>query len=154
MTTRQVLTIVCSVLLLFAFFFTCAAYAVHRAINGPGALTVQVSEKEPFGDRYCLRFPAGIANAVIRATILGSHGERDPLHHAREWAPAINAMAEEMRKYPEYPLIQIVDDDGDRVTVVNNRGQLRVEVRTPDADVDVTLPASTVDSILEGSLDF
>lgn len=137
---------------LYAAFFACAAFAVHRALTGPGSVTLRISEGSDHGD-ICITLPAVLVNTLFRGTFVNDLEGTVALAHIREWTPAIAAMAEELRKYPEYPLVQIEDEEGERVTIVNDMGKLRVEVRTPDASVDVTLPSSTVDSILRASLD-
>lgn len=137
---------------LYALFFACAAFAVHRALTGPGSVTLRISEGTGHED-ICIIVPAVLVNTVFRGSFFNGLEGAVALPDVREWTPAIAAMAEELRKYPEYPLVQVEDDEGERVTIINDLGKLRVEVRTPDVNVDVTLPSSTVDSILRASLD-
>ena len=60
-----------------------------------------------------------------------------------KWLPFLEAVADELGRYPDIDLVQ-VDDGDEHVRVAIRRGALYIDVHTPDEEVEVRIPSKTV----------
>lgn len=131
---------------------TAVAWAVHAVATSP-SIEVEVREHGHSPGGVSLRFPSALlvgasflapddARRALRAE-LGGEAER------AHWAPAVDELARQLESIPDATLVE-VRDGSEHVTVEKLGDDLRIRVRSPEADVDVTLPAGLAGDLLAG----
>jgi hypothetical protein len=128
------------------------AWAVHAVATSP-TISVEVREHGGSPGRVSLRFPSAL---LVGASFLAPDDARRALHaeiggqvELDRWAPALGELARQLETIPDATLVE-VRDGSDHVTVVKHGDDLRIRVRSTDADVDVTLPAGLAGDLLAG----
>lgn len=114
---------------------------VASGMVDPGFATVRVHEKSEGFSLY-IPVPAALLNAGIStAAVSGAFDQIDPLPpEAAKYAGVARAMLAELIDGPDATLVE-VRDGRDHVVVAKRRGRFIVQVRSPDVDVDVSVPA-------------
>lgn len=107
----------------------------------PGFATVRVHEKTE-GFRLYIPVPAVLLNAGISAAAAGGAFEHmGPLpEEAVRYTGVARAMLVELIDGPDATFVE-VRDGHDHVVVAKRHGRFIVQVRSPDTDVDVSVPA-------------
>ncbi len=100
-----------------------------------GIMTVSVDAAH--GPSFAVPVPMAVVDAALATTDLAL----DEVHlKLDEWGPALVGMLAALEDCPDATLIE-VEDRGDFVRISKEGGQLRVEVREPDVNVEVSIPA-------------
>lgn len=117
------------------------AAPVATGMVDPGLVTVRVHEKSE-GFRLYIPVPALVVDAGLRSAVAagGLHEMERLPEEARQWMPMARAAVEALVEAPDATLVE-VEDGEEHVLVAKRGGRLIVEVRSPDADVDVAVPA-------------
>lgn len=141
-------------LLVVTFFWVGVAaavgWAVHAVATSP-AIEVEVRENRGSRGRVSLRLPAALLVAGValapgdarQALTAGIGAEID----LAAWGPAAAELGRQLETMPDATLIEI-RDGGEHVVVAKIGDDLRLRVRSPDTDVDVTLPAGLAADLL------
>lgn len=126
--------------LTFGIVFLVAA-PVASGLVDPGFATVRVHEKSE-GFHLYIPVPAVLLNAGLSAAAAGGvFDHMDPLPpEAVRWSGVARAMVVELVDGPDATYVEVRDGD-DHVVVAKRHGRFVVQVRSPDADVDVSVPA-------------
>jgi len=132
---------------LFVGLVGATAYAAHSLATHPW---VEVRITEHDGERETVRvsIPMAVAGtAVAVAPYLMPEDARrdveDGLAEYEEWAPVARELADQLERMPDATLVE-VEGGPETVRVSKRGGDLLVEVRAADADVDVTVPVRLV----------
>lgn len=132
------------------------AYAAHAVMTSP-AVRVQVDEKHGHGPDVDVVVPANLiaAGMTLAPWVLPD----DTLDQVRRDVDAGLAeipvdgrrlaadLMRDLRNMPDARLVEVVDGH-DHVVVFKRGGDLLVQVKSPGADVDVTVPLTLVDRAL------
>lgn len=118
------------------------AWAVHAVAASP-PVEITVREHGGSSGHVSLRLPAAL---IAGGAMLAPLGVRDEIRaeiggevDLARWAPAVAELARQLETMPDATLVD-VRDGGERVLIVKRGDELTVRVRSPDSDVDVTLP--------------
>lgn len=134
--------------LLFGSLLLFAAPVASGMVD-PGITRVRVHDKQ---EDFHLDLPlpdALVSAGLTVASAAGAFDEMEPLpQEARVWMPALRAAAEALAQAPDATLVE-VEGPAEHVRVSKRGSRLLVEVRSPDADVDVAVPARLVSRVLE-----
>lgn len=126
------------------------AWTVHAVATSP---PIEISVREHGGAKghVSLRLPAAL---VVGGAMLAPRGAHDAIRaeiggeiDLARWGPAAAELAHQLDTMPDATLVD-VRDGGDRVLIVKRGADLTVRVRSPDGDVDVTLPASLAGDVV------
>jgi len=109
-----------------------------------GAVEVTVEEKTPEGDRVRLWVP-GVLAPVAMQLIPDAELRRLP-PEARRFLPAVRAAAEELRRVPDFVLVE-VEDGNERVRIEKRHGALVIDVVSDEETVHVSVPLRVVTSV-------
>jgi hypothetical protein len=149
-TGRVVLALLLVVVLFWAGVAAAVAWTVHAVATAP-AIDISVRQHGVDHGHVSLRLPAAL---VVASAILAGDDARDRLRaeigaeiDLAAWSPAAAELARQLETMPDAMLVE-VRDGGDHVLVVKEGDDLRIRVRSPDGDVDVTLPATLAGDLL------
>lgn len=149
-TGKVVLVLFVLVALFWAGVAAAFAWAVHTVATSP-SIEVQVREHGARPARISLHLPAALvvgAVALAPDTVFeGLYGQIGGDIDLERWGPAASELARQLESMPDATLVE-VRDGGEQVTVEKRGDELRIRVRSPDADVDVTLPVGLVGRLL------
>jgi len=162
--------------LVFALCVVTAAASLTWSVYHSGLISVKVTERNWDNSTHRVRvmFPAAFANVAIRTLpVLKRLEAWDHNHHRwnhddgawadidvndhhwhggtddfEEWLPFLNAVADELERYPDMEIVE-VDDGDEHVRVAMRGGALYVDVHSDREDVEVRIPARTVRLALE-----
>jgi hypothetical protein len=149
-TGKVVLALLVVVVLFWAGVAAALAWTVHAVATSPA---IDVSVREHGGSRghVSLRLPAAL---VVASAILAGDDAGDRLRaelggeiDLAAWSPAAAELARQLETMPDATLVE-VRDGRDHVRVAKEGDDLHIRVRSPDGDVDVTLPASLAGDLL------
>jgi hypothetical protein len=134
--------------LTFGLVFLIAA-PVASGVVDPGFATVRVHEKSE-GFQLYIPVPAVLLNAGLSAAASGGAFEHiGPLpEEAVRYTGVARAMLAELIDGPDATFVEVRDGD-DHVVVAKRNGRFLVQVRSPDADVDVSVPARLALRVLD-----
>lgn len=126
--------------LTFGLVFLLAA-PVSSGMVDPGFATVRVHEKTE-GFRLYIPVPAVLLNAGLSAAAAGGAFDHVPPlpEEAVRYTGVARSMLAELIDGPDATFVE-VRDGPDHVVVAKRHGRFIVRVRSPDADVDVSVPA-------------
>lgn len=117
---------------------------VGATVAASGLITVRVSERES-GVRLFVPVPAALVELGSVAVAVAM--PEDEIRHLRreldEWAPLVTTVLREIERMPDATLVEVEDWDT-RVRVTKRGRSLRIFVDSPDALVDVSIPAPAV----------
>lgn len=129
-----------------------AAYAIH---NSP-AIHVSIDDHTGDGPDISFSVPAALVGAGLRlAPHVVPHEEWERARHdieaelsqiPPESRAAAGELIRQLRDMPDAVIVE-VEDGTDHVTVSKQGGDLRVSVRSTDADVDVTVPVALFEQV-------
>lgn len=126
--------------LTFGLVFLVAAPVASGMVD-PGFATVRVHEKSEGFSLY-IPVPAVLLNAGLSAAATGgAFAEIGPLPpEVAQYTGIARAMLVELIDGPDATLVE-VRDGNEHVIVAKRHGRFTVQVRSPDVDVDVSVPA-------------
>ena len=129
------------------------AYATYRAFTGFGMITVDVAEKSTAGGRVRLVLPGVLLHAGTCALrFVPDHELIEVRREIDEFAPMIEAIAEELDAMPDTTLVRVESED-EYVYIRKRDGQLVIDVETADEDVHVSIPIGAVVELIEALAD-
>jgi hypothetical protein len=71
---------------------------------------------------------------------------REAAEHSREALPIAAAIVNELKKYPDVELVEVVDGR-QHIQIGTHHGKLQIDVEAPDQNVHLLLPLSTLDDV-------
>lgn len=136
-----------------ALVFVGAGVALATTVATSGLMTVQVHEHQADGVHLYIPVPAALVNVALAALPLAVPQDElaDMRREMEPFAPALKAIAAEIRDCPDVVMVR-VEDGSDRVRVEKNGRSLIVTVEAEDADIRVSLPASSFSQALDALL--
>lgn len=134
--------------LLFGSLLLVAAPVASGMVE-PGITSVRVHDKE---DDFHLYIPvpaAMIQVGLTAASAAGAFDEIGPLpEEARKWMPVARAAVEALAEAPDTVLVEVESPD-EHVRITKRGSRLVIQVRSPEADVDVTIPARLITRVFD-----
>jgi hypothetical protein len=113
---------------------------------------VRVAVTEHGGDNisFDVTLPGALfeAGIVIAPQVMPDDARLEVREHLGEWGPLAVALLDDIARQPDFTLVE-VDDRGDHVEVLKRGRHLVVKVRSDDADVDVQVPLSLVETAID-----
>lgn len=113
---------------------------------------VRVAVTEHGGDRvsFDVVLPGALLEAgiVVAPRVMPADARDEVRGHLGEWGPVAVALLDDIARQPDFTLVE-VDDRGDHVEVLKRGRHLLVQVRSADADVDVQVPLSLVETAVD-----
>ena len=76
------------------------------------------------------------------------HHLKDAAEQAREFLPVVHALFKELKKFPETDFVE-VKDDNEHVQIRTRAGKLQIDVDSPDENVHLLVPLSTLDDVVD-----
>jgi len=122
---------------------------VATGVVEPGFATVRVHEKTEGFELY-LPVPAALINVGLSAAVTGGAFDHiEPLPpEALQWSGVAREMLAALIDGPDATFVEVQDGE-DHVVVAKRNGRFIVHVRSPDADVDVAVPARLALRVLD-----
>ena len=113
---------------------------------------VRVAVTEHGGDRisFDVTLPGALfqAGLAVAPRVMPDDARLEVREHLGEWGPLAVALLDDVARQPDFTLVE-VDDRGDHVEVLKRGRHLLIKVRSADADVDVQVPLSLVESAVD-----
>ena len=123
-----------------------AAILAGSYVYSQGLIRVSVQEKRPGGDHIRLVVP-GVVVPVLMALVPASEIGKHMPAEARQHLPLVQAAMDELQKLPDCTLVE-VEGRGEQVRVRVREGLMVVDVNDSGDEVHVTLPLSSLRSVL------
>lgn len=108
-----------------------------------GAVKVYVEERKPGGERVRLWVPGVLAPVALK--LVPDETLRLP-PEARQWMPAVELASEELRRLPDFTLVE-VKNPREHVRIEKRDGALLIDVVSPEETVHVSVPLRVVNSV-------
>ena len=125
-------------------------FVLGATIAATGTVTVKVRENTPDGVDLFIPVPALLFDVVVFLAPLMMPDEA--LAEIREeiepWQPALEAVAEELENCPSGVLVEVETGD-EHVRVYKEWRSFHVDVESPEADVQVAVPARLMSRALD-----
>jgi hypothetical protein len=109
-----------------------------------GVIRVDVDEHRDGGSHVHFWVPA--AAVPITMHFVPKEHLREASLHAAEFLPLIQIVTSELRRYPDTTLVDVEDGD-EHVRVATVGSKLQIDVVSPDENVHVAVPLSTVNDV-------
>jgi hypothetical protein len=113
-------------------------------VYNAGAVRISVREKRPGGDNIRIIVPAAVVPAAM--AFVPKCAFRDIPPEARENLPVLKIAAEELRKLPDGPLVE-VHDRREHVSISLVEGSLAIDVDSDSEEVHLKIPLGAVQSV-------
>jgi hypothetical protein len=109
----------------------------YRVVTSAGLIVLDVVDRH---ERAAIRFgvPAVFANAVLGAVDVGT------VCHDPEVRPILRAASRELSNLPDMTLVEVIGHNDEHVRIRSVSRTIVIEVESPDADVRIKVPQSTV----------
>jgi len=136
---------------LFVGLVGATAYAAHSLATHPW-VEVRVTEHGGREETVRVSIPMAVAGTAVAVApyLMPADARRDMeegLAEYEEWAPLARELAVELERMPDAILVE-VEGGPETVRVSKVGDDLVVEVRSADADVDVTVPVALVRDVV------
>jgi hypothetical protein len=115
------------------------AYTFHE-----GVIRVDLDEYRDGGSHVHVWMPAAAVPMAMHFA-----PKRKLMHgaeHAREFLPVALAIVRQMKKYPDAEFVEVMDG-AQHVRVRTHDGKLQIDVDSPDENVHVLCPLSTIEDV-------
>lgn len=134
--------------LLFGSLLLVAAPVASGMVE-PGITSVRVHDKQEDFHLY-IPVPAAMIQAGLSvASAAGAFDEIGPMpEQARAWMPMARAAVEALAEAPDAVLVEVESPD-EHVRITKDGSRLLIQVRSPEADVDVAVPARLATRIFD-----
>jgi len=117
------------------------AYTFHE-----GVIRIDVDEYRGNGSHVHLWVPAAVVPMAMH--FVPQKHFRHASEHAREFMPLVHAILKELKRYPETDFVE-VKDDRQHVQVRTHQGKLQIDVDSPDKNVHLLIPLSTLNDVAD-----
>jgi len=147
---RTLLVVFGTATVLFVALLATTSYAAYSLATHPW-VEVRIAERDGAEETVRVSIPIAVAGTAVavapyllpdearRGLVTGMEGHE-------EWAPLVRELAGELARMPDATLVEI--EGGYETVEVAKRGDdLVVHVRSPDADVDVSVPVALVEQV-------
>ncbi|GAC1633204.1 MAG: hypothetical protein NVS9B14_07530 [Candidatus Acidiferrum sp.] len=111
-----------------------------------GTIRVDVDEHRPGGSHVHFWVPAAAVPAALH--FVPDDKLQEAADQAREAMPIVEAVADELEKYPNVEFVT-VDSEDEHVGVKVRDGKIYVDVKDHGDDVHVAVPVSTIRDVVE-----
>lgn len=111
-----------------------------------GVIRISVDEYRSGGTHIHLWVPAAAVPMAMH--LVPRNHMREASREVREALPMVQAIAKELKKYPDADLIEIVDGE-QHVQMRTNHGRLQIDVEAPDETVHLLVPLSTIEDLAD-----
>lgn len=111
-----------------------------------GTIRVDVDEHRPGGSHVHFWVPAAAVPAALH--FVPDDKLQEAADHAREALPIVQAVAEELKKYPNVEFVT-VDSENEHVSVSVKDSKIYVDVKDNNDEVHVAVPVSTIQDIVD-----
>ena len=118
-----------------------AAYTFHE-----GLIRVDVDEYRAGGSHVHLWVPAAVVPMGMH--FVPKHHLCDAAEQAQEFLPLAHALFKELKKFPDTEFVEVKDGE-QHVEIRTHGGKLQIDVDTPDENVHVLVPLSTLGDVAE-----
>jgi len=110
-----------------------------------GVIRVDVDESRAGGSHIHMRVPAAVVQMTMH--FVPKDHLKDAAEQAREFLPVVHALFKELKKFPETDFVE-VEDDNEHVQIRTRAGKLQIDVNSPDENVHLLVPLSTLDDVV------
>ena len=124
---------------LTGMLFVAGAYTFHE-----GVIRIDVDEHRAGGSHVHMWVPAAAVPMAMH--FVPQKHLREAAERSREALPIAHAIVKELKKYPDLDLVEVVDGE-QHVQIRTRHGKLQIAVETPDQQVHLLLPLSTLDDV-------
>jgi hypothetical protein len=111
-----------------------------------GVIRIDVDESRGGGSHVHMWVPAAAVPMVMHLV------PREHLRHAseqaREFMPLVHALLKELKKFPEADFVEVTDSQ-QHVQIRTHEGKLKIDVDSPDENVHLLVPLSTLDDVAD-----
>lgn len=111
-----------------------------------GTIKIDVDEHRPGGSHVHFWVPAAAVPAALH--FVPDDKLQEAADHAREALPIVQAVAEELKKYPNVEFVT-VDGENEHVSVSVKDSKIYVDVKDNNDEVHVAVPVSTIQDIVD-----
>ncbi len=111
-----------------------------------GVIRVDVDESRAGGSHIHMWVPAAVVPMTMH--FVPKHHLKDAAEQAREFLPVVHALFKELKKFPETDFVE-VKDDNEHVQIRTRAGKLQIDVDSPDENVHLLVPLSTLDDVVD-----
>jgi hypothetical protein len=117
------------------------AYTFHE-----GVIRIDVDEYRGGGSHVHLWMPAAAVPMAMH--FVPREHLRNAAEHAREFMPLVHTLVKELKKFPEADFVEVTDDR-EHVQIRTHEGKLQIDVVSPDENVHLLVPLSTIDDVAD-----
>ena len=117
--------------------FLAGAYTFHEGI-------LSVQEQCSTGRHVHVWLPAAVVPMALH--VVPAHYVEHAASQAGPWLPAVRALAKSLEKYPDAELVE-VRDAKQHVRVRTHNGKLLIDVDSPEENVHVVCPLTTIEHV-------
>ena len=111
-----------------------------------GTIRIDVDENRAGGSHIHFWVPAAAVPAAMH--FVPDDKLSEAASRAQEWLPLVQAVAGELRKYPDTTFVEVKSAD-EHVEVSVRNGKVQIDVTDHDEDVHVAVPISTIEDVAE-----
>ena len=111
-----------------------------------GVIRVDVDESRAGGSHIHMWVPAAVVPMTMH--FVPKHHLKDAAEQAREFLPVVHALFKELKIFPETDFVE-VKDDNEHVQIRTRAGKLQIDVDSPDENVHLLVPLSTLDDVVD-----
>jgi hypothetical protein len=117
------------------------AYTFHE-----GVIRIDVDEHRGGGSHVHMWMPAAVVPMAMH--FVPREHLRSASEHAREFMPLVHALIKELKKFPEADFVEVTDSR-EHVQIRTHEGKLKIDVDSPDENVHLLIPLSTIDDVAD-----
>ncbi|MFN7962837.1 MAG: hypothetical protein U0002_16330 [Thermoanaerobaculia bacterium] len=129
--------------------FASSGVVLGATVVSSGLVHIQVDESKPGGMHLNLPIPAALVQATVaNLPAMMPERERERIHQKLgPIAPKLKALLAALDDAPDAVLVS-VDSTREQVRIEKVGGSLKIHVHSAEEEVNVSIPLSTVDSVL------
>jgi hypothetical protein len=125
-------------------------FALATTVAATGVVTVEVHEQGADGVDLYIPVPALLFDVAVWAApkVIPPEELADMRREVAPYRNGLEALAAELEKCPSGVLVE-VESPGEHVRIVKTKRSFEIEVRSPDANVSVSVPARLLGRALD-----
>jgi hypothetical protein len=116
------------------------AYTFHE-----GVIRVDVDEYRSGGSHVHFWVPAAVVPMALH--LVPKEHLREAAEHARDFLPMAHAIVKELKKYPDFELLEVTESRGQHVQIRTHNRKLQIDVEEPGQTVHLLCPLATLDDL-------
>lgn len=116
------------------------AYTFHE-----GVIRVDADESRSGGCHVHFWVPAAAVPMAMH--FVPKEHLREAAEHARDFLPLAHAIVKELKKYPDFDLLEVTDGGGKHVQIRTHNRKLQIDVQEPGQTVHLLCPLATLDDL-------